>query len=100
MLAWAASQPSPAQPAQPSCEARNNKLKVVRRRRDGAALQHKERFRTFGNMEFTEILLRQSTGLGWAGLGWAGLVMQRCYVGAGNTESLSSDLCSADEQRK
>ena len=68
MLAWAASQPSPAQP---SCEARNNKLKVVRRRRDGAALQHKERFRTFGNMEFTEILLRQSTG--WAGLGWAGL---------------------------
>ena len=45
----------------------------MRRRRDGAALQHKERFRTFGNMEFTEILLRQSTGLAWAGLGWAGL---------------------------
>ena len=79
MLAWAASQPSPAQPAQPSCEARNNKLKVVRRRRDGAALQHKERFRTFGNMEFTEILLRQSTELGWAELARPGDATLLCW---------------------
>ena len=94
MLAWAA---SPASPAQPSCEARNNKLKVVRWRRDGAAAAQG----TFPNVWkygiHRDSTQTAQTGLGWAG--WAGLVMQRCWSWQ-HWITRTSDLCSADEQRK
>ena len=93
MLAWAAS------PAQLRGTQQQAESSAVAPWRCGCSTRNvSERLEIWNSQRFYS----DSTdwpGLGWTGMGWAVLVMQRCWSWQ-HWITRTSDLCSADEQRK